>query len=182
MAFDPLTHAREEDVFRIGGVVSPGLAKFEGFERQFGWEVKKGKGAKGSTVTLNEYPPIEGTVTIQLWETFHFDEWEAFRPLLKYDPTKKKEQALDWYQQSTEDVELKSVVCKGYTPRKHVGNGLYEITIKFIEYNPPPKKPAVGNPNFSTSAHKPTDKGSGDPIADAKQAEIKRLLDEANKP
>lgn len=183
MAFDPIRYPQEEDIFRIGGVASPGISTFSGFERVYGWEVKKGKGVKGSTVTLNEFPPVEGQVEIQLWLPEHFDAWNAFRPLLKYDPTKKTSTALDWYQQSTEDIELKSVVCKGFSPRVHKGKGLYVVTVKFIEYNPPPKKSAVATPNGSkggTSSGTPG--ASSDPIADAKQAEIARLLKQANQP
>lgn len=180
MAFDPIRYAREEDIFRIGGTASPGVSKFDGFEREYKWEVKKGKGVKGSTSTLNEFPPVEGSVDIQLWTPEHFDEWDKFRALLKYDPTKKQGQALDWYQQGTEDIELRSVVCKGFTKRKHQGGGLYVVTVKFLEYNPPPKAAAVTTPKGSKSGT--GDKASGDPVADAKQAEIARLLKEANKP
>ena len=182
MAFDPIRYPREEDIFRIGGVASPGVSILSGFERVYGWEVKKGKGVKGSTATLNEFPPCEGTIKIQLWTPEHFDEWDVFRRLLKYDPTKKGVNALDFYHQSTEDIDLRSVVCRGISPRVHEGLGLYAVTIKLLEYNPPPKKSAVSTPSGSKTSAGKTPGASSDPVADAKQAEIARLLKEAGEP
>jgi len=189
MASDPIQNPRDEDAFRIGSVLSPGLAILSGFKRGYGWEVKKGKGVKGSTSTLNEFPPCEGAAEILLWESEHFTAWESFQRLLKYDPTRKDVVALDWYHPSTESIELRSVVCKGIGARIHKGQGLYSITVEFLEYHPPPPKSAVQTPTGSKSnGTGGSGSGSGagakstDPVADAKQAEIKRLLDEARKP
>ncbi len=182
-SFDPIQYPNDEDNFYIGGVSSPGIAILSGFDRVYGWETKKGKGVKGSTSTLNEFPPCEGSVELLLWEIAHFEAWDEFRPLLKYDPTKKAVNALDWYHPSTEDVELRSVVCKKIGRRVHKGQGLYSITIEFLEYNPPPKQSAVKTPGGSKTDGKGDGKGgSGDPVADAKQAEIQRLLNEAKQP
>lgn len=181
---NPLINPAAEDVIKIGSVTSPGLSILSGFKRPYGWEVKKGKGVKGSTTTLNEYPPCEGSVEIQLWLDEHFDAWDLFLPHLKYDPTKKTVSAVDWYHPSTVDIDLKSVVCKNISARVHKGNGLYSYTLDFLEYNPPPKKSAVSTPKGSktSSSGNSTSGGSGDPVADAKQAEIARLLEEARKP
>lgn len=184
MAFDPIRYAAEEDVFRIGGQANPGIAKLSGFKRVYGWEIKKGKGIKGSTVTLNEYPPVEGSIEVKLWTPEQFEAWEEFQKLFKYDPTKKTVAAVDWYHQSTEAIELRSIVCKSISNREHQGQGLYVVKIEVIEYNPPAKKSAVSTPKTSAdnSNSKKTPGSSGDPIADAQQAEIARLLKIAGEP
>jgi hypothetical protein len=74
--------------------------------------IKKEKGAKGSTVTLNEYPPVEGSITFKLWTPEHFTEWAEFRANFKYDPTKKPIGAVDIYHPSLAEIGVTSVVCK----------------------------------------------------------------------
>jgi hypothetical protein len=67
---------------------------------------------------------------------------------------------------------------------EHEGKGLYSVVVEMIEYFPPPQKSAVKTPDGSKSnaGKTPGSSPSGDPIADAKQAEIARLLAEAKKP
>lgn len=181
---DPFSNPQDWDVVSIGGVTSPGLAKLSGFKRQFGWQQKKGKGARGSTVTLNEYPAAEGKVTFSLWTPEHFQQWASYRALFKYDPLKKKVSAVDIYHPSLADIDITSVVCQNIGAIEHQGLGLFTIDIDLIEYNPPPKAAAVSTPDNSKTST-PTGKPNGttpDPIADAQQKEIAKLLDEASKP
>lgn len=180
---NPLDHPEEWDCVTIGGDVSPGICKLSGFKREFGWEIKKGKGARGSTVTLNEYPPVEGTITFSLWEPEHFDQWADFRENFKYDPTKKPISAIEIFHPSLADIGIASVVCKSISAIEPQGQGMFTITVALIEYNPPPKKSAVATPD---GAKVQKDGGSPgtqpDPIADAQQKEIQKLKDELAAP
>ncbi len=146
---DPITSAESWDSVLVAGIISPGVCKVTGFKRAFGWEIKKGKGAKGSTVTLNEYPPAEGSITFTLWTQEHFEQWREFRDIWNYDPTKKPVNAVDIYYPSLADVGIDRVVCKSVSAIEAKGKGLYEATVELIEYNPPPKKPAVATPKSS---------------------------------
>lgn len=180
---DPIGNPQGWDVVTIGGVDSPGLCKLSGFKRDFGWQIKKGKGSKGSTVTLNEYPPVEGTLTFRLWTRSHFEEWALFRDNFKYDPTKKPISAIDIYHPALADIGVSSVVCKSISALEHQGEGLYQLTVELIEYNPPPKASAVGQPSGAASTS--TNKGPGtppDPIAEAQKKEIADLLKQAGTP
>ena len=183
-ALNPIANPEAWDKVEIGLTESPGVCVISGAERKYGWDIKRGKGTLGGTLTFNEAPPVEFSIKFLLWEEEHFEDWATFRTLFKYDPTKKETTAVDIYHPSLADIDVKSVVCKKIGGIEHEGKQLYSITVDLIEYHPPPKKSAVSTPDTS----KPNANQSGtngtqpDPIADAQQAEIKKLLAEANKP
>jgi hypothetical protein len=152
---DPFVSASVWHVVQIQDIVSPGYCTLSGFKRSFGWEIKKGKGAKGSTVTLNEYPPSEGTITFKLWTPEHLLQWREFRDIWNYDPTKKPIKAVDIFHPVLADLGISQVVCKTIGMLDYKGKGLYEVTIELIEYNPPPKKPAVSTPASSEPREHP---------------------------
>lgn len=179
---NPIENPEAWDKVEIGDQECPGVAKLSGFKRDYGWDVKKGKGAKGATLTLNEFPPVEGTVTIYLWTPEHFAEWNSFKSMFNYDPAKKKTSPVDIYHPSLADIDCFSVVCKSIDAITHEGNQLYSVKVSLIEYNPPPKKSAVSTPSGSASKAKAGPGNTSDPVGDAQQEEIRRLLNEAKKP
>lgn len=183
---NPIDNAQAWDTVSIGQQVSPGLCKLSGFKRGHEFDVKKGKGTIGATVTFVGRPPAKGTITFQLWTPAHFTQWDAFRPLLKYDPTKKAVQAIDVYHPSLADIEMTSFVVEGIGAIEHAGNQLYTCTIDLLEYFPPPKASAVSTPSGSLANQSPggsTASGTpADPVADAQQKEIAALLAKASQP
>lgn len=182
-ALNPLENATDWDTVQIGLKTSPGICTISGAERKFGWDIKKGKGTLGGTLTFNESPPVEFSIEFELWEPSHFVEWDTFRTLFKYDPTKKSTTAIDIYHPSLADLDIKSVVCKSLGAIEHKGKQLYSVKVDLIEYHPPPKKSAVSTPDTSKpNANTPGIGKQPDPIADAQQAEIQKLLTEINKP
>lgn len=181
---DPITNPNDWDVVIVNGMASPGVAKISGFKRSFGWDVKKGKGAKGSTVTLNEYPPAEGTIELTLWEPEHFEEWREFRDIWNYDPTKKPISAVDIFHPVLADISVDRVVCKEIGQIEAQGQGLFKVTISLIEYNPPPKKAATSTPTSSQSNanSKKAPGNTGDPVADELLRQIGVEKDRAKDP
>lgn len=183
---DPFSYPFEWDIVRIAGVTCPGYCKIDGFTRPYGWDVKKGKGTLGAVVTFVSSDPAKGSITFYLWTKDHFDRWLSFRKLFAYDPTKKKLEAVDIYHSSLEDIGIKSVVIESIGMIVRESGGLYSIKVDMLEYFPPPKKSAVATPSgSSTNGGKKTGSTPGtkpDPIEDAQQAEIGRLLVEARKP
>ncbi len=182
---NPFDNPSDYDVVKIGGIECPGICQLSGFKRLTEWDVKKGKGTKGGTATLTQLPPAKGSIKFMLWTPFHFEAWDAiFRAQFKYDPTKKTVNAVDIYHPTLAAIDLHSVVTESISAVEHEGKGLYSITVELLEYLPPPKKSATGTPSGSKS----NDGGAGksgksdDPIADAQQAEIAKLLKEANSP
>lgn len=185
----PISNPQEWDFVRIGGIPSPGKCDVSEFKRAFEWDVKKGKGVLGGTVTFVGKPPAKGSVKFFLWTDSHFSQWATFRNLLKYDPTKKQAQAVDIYHPSFADIGIHSVVVESIGNIVHEGAQLYSCTVEFIEYNPPPKKSAVSTPSGAKSAPPTNDNGGpipGLPPLDAETAQdeemIKRLIPEAQAP
>ena len=135
------------DVVRISGVTCPGYCEITGFERGWGWDVKEGKGAQGTTPTYTNKQKCEGEITFYLWTNQHFVDWETFRPLFLYDPTKANTpQAVSIEHPSLADVGIKSVVTQKISPIKHLGDQLFSCTVKLLEYAAPPPTSAVATP------------------------------------
>ncbi len=181
---NPLDDAQDYDVVKIDGVENPGIIApggITGFKRVTEWDVKKGKGTKGGTATLSQLPPAKGSIKFLLWDPFHFEAWNAiYRARFKYDPTKKTKNAVDIYHPALDTLDIKSVVTESIGPEEYEGKGLWSITVELLEYIPAPKANISNTPSGSTSnGAKNASGSSGDPIADAQQAEIKKLLAEA---
>jgi len=191
-AANPVSSPETWQVVYIGGAPSPGVAQVTKAERLQEFDIKKGKGTKGATVTYTGEPPAEIEVELQLWASptdaepdanDHFAEWDAWRKSLKYDPSKKAISAIDISHPALADLEVKSVVCNQIGMVTHKGKGLYTVAIKFIEYRKPGKKSVVGTPAGSTTAPPGAKTGeTQDTSADAQQKEIARLLAIAQAP
>ncbi len=180
---NPIDNPQAWDVIQIGSQTSPGICKIGAFKAKHEWDVKKGKGTLGATITFVGRPPASGSITFKLWTKAHFVQWDTFSDLFKYDPTKKAVQAIDICHPSLAAIQLNSVVCEGIGAINHEGNGLYTITVDLLEYFPPPKASATGTPSGSSASG-----GTGglatsvDPVADAQQKEIAALLAKAGQP
>ena len=183
-ALDPLSFPQQWDVVVVAGnVSSPGLAKVSEFKRKHEFDVKKGKGTLGATVTFVGRPPATGSVKFYLWTPTHFQQWDIFRTYLKYDPTKKAVQAIDIYHPSLADIEVSSVVVESIGNFVHEGQQYYSITVELLEYFPPPKKSAVSTPTGSNNTNASTTPGTPPLDApDAYQMQIAALLKQAQSP
>lgn len=148
-ALNPIDFPAAHDVIVVGGVLSPGICVVEQVKRAHEFDVKKGKGYYGATVTFVGRPPAKFKVTFKLWKPEHFLAWETFRELLKYDPTKQAPEAVDVFHPVLADIDLHSVVTESIGSIVHKGGQLYEIEVEFLEYFAPPKKSAVGTPTKS---------------------------------
>ncbi len=148
---DPLSNPQAFDFITVAGVNSPGVCEVTGHDREYGFDVKKGKGTAGATTTQTSAPPMEPKVKFKLWTPAHFAAWPAFRALLKLDPTKKATQAFDIYHPFLAESECKAVVTKKIGGLVHEGNGLYSRVVEFLEYLPASKTSAVSTPTGSKS-------------------------------
>lgn len=176
---DPISNPQAWDVVVIAGVKSPGLAQVGAFDRQHDFDVKKGKGTIGATLTFTGKPPAKGSIKFLLWTQAHFSAWVNFRTLFKYDPTKQSVQPVDIYHPSLSDVDITSVVCEKLGNAVHDGNGLYSISVELIEYTAPPQTSAVSTAKGSKSTPKTYEQTPGDPpdsASDTKQKELAQLL------
>lgn len=180
----PISNPQAWDVVQIGQQTSPGICKIGDFKAKKEWDVKKGKGVLGATITFVGRPPAQGSITFKLWSDAHFAAWETFQSAFQYDPTRKAVQAIDIYHPALAAIDINSVVCEGIGAPNHVGEGMYEVVVDLLEYFPPPKSSAIGTPSGSV-ANKTVNGDStatNDPVADAQQKEIAALLQKASQP
>lgn len=183
MAINPITNPQAYDTVRVGAVESP-LCKLGNWKRKYQFDVKKGKGTVGSTTTFVANPPAEGSITFYVWEASQWDQWVAFRNVLAFDPTKAKAQAIDIYHPALVGLGVKSVQTTSIGPETNSDDkGLWSIEVEFIEYRPVPKKDATSTATGSKAVTKVQIPGTPpDPIGDAQQAQIAKLLEQAQKP
>ncbi len=174
---NPIDNPQAHDFILLGTAQSPGICRPFEPKREADFDVKKGKGTFGSTVTYVGRPPAKWGIVFELWLARHWDEWTAYVPLLNYDPTKKKVQAIDIYHPSLAEIGIKSVVTTSIGMIKHEGKGLYTRTVEFLEYFPSPKVSAVSTPSGSqaTSPNAAGGRGRGGrPTTDELQAAAER--------
>ena len=176
---NPIDNPQLWDVVIISGVQAPGIVEPFEFKRQHDWDVKRGKGTVGGTVTFVQKPPAEGSIKFLLWTPEQFAAWDNFLPLLKYDPTKKTVTAVDIYHPSLDAIDVSSVVTTKIGNIIHEGKQLYSVTVDFLEYFPPPNAPAVGTPTSATGTNPNPPTGNNPNANDEYQAQIAALLKQA---
>ena len=148
---DPINDAEAWHTIILSGVKSPGVIPVDGirgFKRETGWDVRRAKGQAGATLVRTNNPPSEGEIDFQLWTGDHFFQWQQFVTAIQYQPSlfgkpgeiSKIADAITIYHPSLAqpDIDITQVVIKHISPIRHVGQGLYVVTIEFIEWRPPP--------------------------------------------
>jgi hypothetical protein len=180
MACSPLQYPQEWDVINIGGVDSPGVCVVGKTKRHNVFDVKRGKGVKGATITYEGDEPASFDVTFTLWrdpkvtsptDPDDFANWEAFVPLLRYDPSKKTMQAVDIYHPSLVPIDINRVLCEDIGNIVHVGDLKYEVEVRFLEYRPPPPVDVTTTPAGSKATVKKPD---ADPAAEPEDPAIQK--------
>jgi hypothetical protein len=178
IGLDPVVAASSYMFITIGGRRSPGIiASIDGFDRNTGWDVKEGKGQQGATLTRKSAPPAKGSITFRLGTSQQFTDMYQFVAFLRYAPGKDNKGAFDIYHPFLAINAVNTVVVESITPITHAGRGMYEITISFIEYLPPPPTNITKTPTSSTGNNSKDAPGAQpDPIGDQQQKIIASLL------
>jgi len=191
---NPIDNPEAYFKFLIGALESPGVVvATDGFDAEWKWDEKAGKGTKKASVTHTGQKLSSGTFTCALWLPDHFDYWETYVRVIGYDTDKRAASAHKLYYPTVSATGVRDVVTTKCTSPVHAGKGLYKVSFSFTEWVPAPKKNATVTP----AGPKPVGQGAlaggfagalagisggGDPIADAQQAQIAALLAEARKP
>lgn len=188
MSVNPWGNPEAYDRVTLGGVTW-GLCKISGFKRKHEFDIKKGKGTLGSTITFTGRPPATGTIRFYLIKAGADsgdvdDDWQRWDqemvPALRYDPTKKKVTPVDIYNPALARVQITSVVTEAIGPEEDEGDKKWYIDVDFLEYFPAPPASAVSTPTGSKGNTPDNGGGQKSPTADdAQQAEIAALLKEA---
>jgi hypothetical protein len=179
----PLSHANDWMYFNLAGTNSPGtiaLGGMKGFKRGTGWDVKKGKGTQGATLTLVTMPPIKGTITLNLVTDADFEAWYNFQStVLGISPTQQKADGLNIFHPAFQYLtpQLTTVVVEDWTvPEEVGGKRKYQVVITLLEWQKPPAASVVS----TVSGNKPDSTPFGpppppDPRTGALQAQIDGL-------
>ena len=182
---NPIDNANLWMYFTLRGVPSPGTIPrngLKGFKRETGWDKKKGKGTQGATLTLTTSPPVEGTITLQLFTPIDFQNWDTFvTSVLSIAPAKQKASGLAIYHPQFASIGLVSVVIANYTGPEHQGKGLYTASIEMIEWQPPPPVSIVATVGQTFPDLPDTEVSPPNPEIAALQAQI-ATLQHANQP
>ena len=148
---NPLRNPEAFDVWFLAGQVSPGLSDIAGANSPRNWDERKGYGLSGATIVYTGDGLAQFSIKVFLWEDEHFEQWEAFKVLLKKAPAGTRPKALDIYHPILDDLEIRSVVVEDRSQLTEVQGepGMFYVEIKFKQYRAP--QPAVGKPQGSQS-------------------------------
>ena len=156
--YNPLKYPAAYDAIFIGNQISPGVCRVSKTKRGHQWDIKRGKGALGSTLSYQGIEPSKFSIEFDLWQepaafnaqgiTADFDLWDRFITLFRYDPTKKTIQAIEIYHPSLAQIGIHSVVVEsvGNLIKKSPESMIWTAEVEFIEYLPPPAVTAVATP------------------------------------
>ena len=179
MALDPIANANDWMFFSLAGVPSPGsiaLGGMKGFKRGTGWDIKKGKGTQGATLTLVTMPPIKGSITLNLIKPADFALMMSFATeVLGIDPKQQQAEGLNIYHPAFEYIvpPLTKVVVEDWTiPEEVGGKRKYQVVVQLLEWQKPPPASVVSTVSGSKPDQNPPGPKPQDPRIVALQAQI----------
>lgn len=176
----------------LGGVLSPGVVRLSGHDRNQDWDIKAAKGQDGASSSLNGKPIGQFQATFTLVVDYEdgadeIEEWRQFQNLIESTTNGQTPVALPIYHPDLALNGFTEVTNGGIGGMIHDGKGGALVTVKFVEYRPPKPKPVAGAKAKASAGTTSTTKGGfkqpakPDPNADAK-AELAALLAEAQAP
>lgn len=173
------------------GMRSPGTCTISGHDRNKNWDVQKAKGSTGASSQLNGDDIGTFKVTFYLVDDgsadpgqSQFDRWDQFEKLVRSLTDASKPVALPIYHPLLARQGFTEVSNAGVGGMVEDGKGGASVTVSFIEYKPPKKKPAAKAQAKPAQTYANTDEGRRsppDPNAAAKQ-QLADLVAEARKP
>ena len=122
------------DYFELAGQRSPGLATILGAGSPRGWDIRKGYGYSGAIIWFTGIGLAKFSAKIELYEATDWEDWHAFKSLVKKPPLGVRPKALDIWHPLLEDLEIKSVVVEDLLQPVQTQPGVWEIQIKFLQH------------------------------------------------
>jgi hypothetical protein len=144
------------DQVEVAGRLWTGLAKLEGFDQPYEWQINKGQGTDGASTAYQGGGIAEPSITFFLWEGVddkgalvnYFADWEAFKPILEAsipppgsgkDPT-----ALAIRNPIAEHAKIRAISIKKIGQLTPDGDGGATVKVDLIDFRKPKK--AGGTP------------------------------------
>jgi len=125
------------DYIVLAGQRSPGLATVAGASLTRKWDERKGHGLSGSTLVYRGGPASRFTVSIRLLTVEHWQDWDAWRPLVQRPIDPQRPRALDIEHPFLDALGIRSVVVESVAQPEQTGDGEYTVVLGLIEYRPP---------------------------------------------
>jgi hypothetical protein len=144
------------DQVEISGRLWAGLAKLDGFDQPFEWQVNKAQGSDGATTAYQGGGIAEPSITFFLWEGVDekgalvnfFKEWDSFKGLLEASippPGSKKDPiALSIRNPIAQHARINAISIKKIGQLTPDGEGGATVKVDLIVFRKP--KPAGGTP------------------------------------
>lgn len=168
----------------IAGRRWPGIARVEGCERGYEWQVNKGKGTDGATTAYQGGTLAKPKITFELWIGYYqdswcdfFAEWEAYKTVFEMSFTGsgaknasggKDPVALKLEHPQATHNKIMACVVEKIGDIKLTGPCRGTVTVELLEYRKPTPK-VGGTPKQSTTS-KGTAPGTPErPISAAEQ-------------
>jgi hypothetical protein len=171
----------EQDYIILDGVKSPGRATISGAGKPREWDIRKGYGYSGATVTFTGEGLSKFEVLIELWLPKHFAEWNRFsKHVLSKSPRrgvsgKSPSLKIEHPVLEMDPLKITDVVIEDVSQFEQDDEGMWSCKIKFIQYRAPlPALASAGAPTPSVSATIPRT------AEDAVEIEISRLTSQFN--
>lgn len=128
------------NVIKLAGVASPGKVTLSGHDKKVGWDIKKGPGTSGASMTRTSEDPVEVTCTFYLATFEDIQAWPSFDGLIRSSTSGATPKALEIYHPDLVSQGITSVVLSSFGGVVHDGKGGQTIVVKLLEYKPPKAK------------------------------------------
>ena len=163
---DPTPELSAWDVVDVAGVALPGLARVSGPGVEHAIDVKKAPGKNGATITDLGRALAKFTITLVLWSTSQWEEFENVRGMLQPLSRSGSLQALKVRHPAINVLGIDSLYfTRVGVPRPGSKVGTFEVELECLEFRLPKKTSGSGvqtpkrdfttldpkAPNFSTS-------------------------------
>lgn len=138
-----------EDLYRsivVGDQVSPGVVTLSNHDRGHNWDIKTVKGTDGSSSSYVGSPVGQFKASFVLVIDYQtgedqFAQWDEFQAYLETLLTGDKPAAVPIYHPDLARQHYTEVTLAGISGVTYDQNGVGHVSVDFIEYKPPKKKP-----------------------------------------
>ncbi len=156
MAYDPITNPI--DYVIVAGTRSPGIARVDG-NRSHQWDERRGHGMSGASSVYKGAKLAHFTVEIDVWTSEQFVELNEFRSIVSRLPTPTDPRGFVVEHPFLEELGITKCALEDLGVPKQNDEGLWTLTIKFVEHREPVRRLArsSGEEDGSTNVVNPQD-------------------------
>jgi len=96
-----------------------------------------GKRSRGSRPVFRGLGISKFSVAFKLFSSQDWDDWVEWSPIVQQPPVAERPRAIDIWHPMLEDLQIKSVVVESVLQPDQVGDGEWDIIVRFIEHRRP---------------------------------------------